>query len=443
MSPLFLPQGSRSPVRTHLFRVVPGDYRARVAAPAHSPTPRPRVPIPPAFARPASRALLLAALVALPGGCGENAPPPALSTESLVGDDTCLTCHAEFATYAATAHARSSALASTDAIDGSFFEGENLLNTSNPNLHYRMEALDGGGFRQVAVAGPAGEGEVQGEAPIDVVIGSGRKGQTYLYWRDDLLYQLPVSHWTGIGWANSPGYPDRAAVFNRPVNPRCLECHATYARDIPDPAAGNRYDPASLVTGISCESCHGAGSEHVALAGAARWWRPGGITNPAGLPRDRQIDGCALCHGGIGESLLPPFSYRPGQPLSAYLHQPAPPPDADVDVHGNQVALLARSGCFLESEMTCATCHNVHDVERDVTAFSATCISCHAPGDALPADHGQALPGNCVDCHMPNLETRVIVADDAAGVLRPRIRSHWIQVYPEISAELARAAAGG
>lgn len=382
-------------------------------------------------------------IAALLGGCVDSAPPPALSTASLVGDDTCLACHTDFDAYAATAHARTSASAAAGTIDGSFLEGENLLSTANPNLHYRMEAVPGGGFRQVALGGPPGEGEVVAEAPIDVVVGSGRKGQTYLYWRDDLLYQLPVSHWTGIGWANSPGYPDRVAIFNRAVQPRCLECHVTYARNIPDPGAGNRYDPSTLVTGISCESCHGAGSEHVASARGGGWGRGNGIVNPASLSRERQIDGCALCHGGIGESLLPPYSYRPGQPLSAYLHQPAPPPEAEVDVHGSQVALLARSACFIESRMTCATCHNVHEVERDVTTFSVTCISCHAPGDALPADHGQALPGNCVDCHMPNLQTSVIVADDAAGVLRPRIRSHWIQVYPEISAELARAATGG
>ena len=390
-----------------------------------------------------SSGLRLVVVVALLSGCAESAPPPALSTASLVGNAACLECHTGFDAYAGTAHARSSAPAAANTIDGSFLEGENLLSTANPALHYRMEAAPGEGFRQVAMGGPPGEEEIVAEAPIDLVIGSGRKGQTYLYWREDLLYQLPVSHWTGIGWANSPGYPDRVAVFNRAVNPRCLECHATYARNVPDPSVGNRYDPSSLVAGISCESCHGAGSEHVVLAQAGGWRRGDAIVNPASLPRERQIDGCALCHGGIGESLLPPYSYRPGQPLSAYLHQSPPPPNQEVDVHGNQVALLARSACFIESRMTCATCHNVHDMERDVTAFSETCVSCHAPGEALPADHGEVLPGNCVDCHMPNLETQVIVADDAGGVLRPRIRSHWIRVYPEISAELARAAAGG
>ncbi len=64
---------------------------------------------------------------------------------------------------------------------------------------------------------------------FDLVIGSGRKGQTYLYWKEDQLFQLPVSYWTEVGsWVNSPGYGDRTLDFSRPVVPRCLECHASF-----------------------------------------------------------------------------------------------------------------------------------------------------------------------------------------------------------------------
>src|SRR5690606_10327955 len=144
-----------------------------------------------------------------------------------------------------------------------------------------------------------------------------------------------------------------------------------------------------------------------------------------------RIDGCALCHGGIGESLQPPFSYPAGEELAEYLHQPAPPPGAPVDVHGNQVALLARSPCFQASEMTCSTCHDVHRPQREAAEFSSACTSCHTPGREIPADHGASAPGNCVDCHMPELPTNVIVADGAGGTLRPRVRTHWITVYPD------------
>jgi hypothetical protein len=43
---------------------------------------------------------------------------------------------------------------------------------------------------------------------IAVVVRSGEQGQTYLYWNEDQLFQLPVSYWTKLGWVNSPGYRD-------------------------------------------------------------------------------------------------------------------------------------------------------------------------------------------------------------------------------------------
>lgn len=354
-----------------------------------------------------------------------------MTAANLVGDSTCVGCHAEMNGFITTAHARTSAPATADNIAGSFAAGENVLLTANAFLHYHMAATDSG-FRQRAVQ-LSGTDTVVTDERFDVVTGSGRKGQTYLYWRDDRLYQLPVSYWRGIGWANSPGYPDGMAIFSRPVTPRCLECHATFAEAVQGPGGGNRYDPESMVLGISCESCHGPGRDHVAAERSPlAWLRPASaIIDPGDLPRERELDGCAICHGGIGEPVLPPFSYRPGEPLSIYLHQPAPAPGEAVDVHGNQVALLARSPCFQQSQMTCSTCHDVHRPQRELAEFSATCVSCHAPGDELPADHGAAMPGNCVDCHMPELPTNVIVTDGAGGTLQPSVRTHWIAIYPD------------
>src|SRR2546426_7531018 len=63
---------------------------------------------------------------------------------------------------------------------------------------------------------------------IDLVVGSGRRGQSYLYWRNGLLFELPVSYLAGIDqWINSPGYTDGEIDFARVIVPRCLECHST------------------------------------------------------------------------------------------------------------------------------------------------------------------------------------------------------------------------
>src|ERR1700733_16269320 len=83
------------------------------------------------------------------------------------------------------------------------------------------------GFYQTAVAGWPGQLQRKSER-MDVVIGSGVRGQSYLYWHDDRRFELPVSYWSdGSRWINSPGYKDGTMNFSRAVIPRCLECHAT------------------------------------------------------------------------------------------------------------------------------------------------------------------------------------------------------------------------
>ena len=52
---------------------------------------------------------------------------------------------------------------------------------------------------------------------IDLITGSGMRGQTYLFWQGDRLFELPVSYWSdGHRWINSPGYIDGTADFSRP-----------------------------------------------------------------------------------------------------------------------------------------------------------------------------------------------------------------------------------
>jgi len=217
------------------------------------------------------------------------------------------------------------------------------------------------------------------------------------------------------------------------VPPRCLECHATYFHSLAPPP--NRYDRHEFVLGIACEKCHGPGREHVALyASAHPPGSPTAIVNPARLPRDRQIDLCALCHAGPGEPApAPAFSFSPGDYIDDYLNLESLDPEAPIDVHGSQVELLKKSRCFQSSKtMTCSTCHEVHRVEREPATFSGDCLSCHKVENCgLYPKRGKELANNCVDCHMPNQPTSLIVSSWNGRTVRPRIRNHWIKVYPE------------
>jgi len=152
--------------------------------------------------------------------------------------------------------------------------------------------------------------------------------------------------------------------------------------------------------------------------------------NPARLTRARQMDACAQCHGGLGTPRLPSFSYVAGYPLDRFVELMTPPPDAPVDVHGNQVALLERSRCFQKSEMTCLTCHDVHVTQRDTKQLSGRCLTCHQEQSCkLFPKEGHALAGRCVDCHMPLQSSNLIVSKLEGEQKQALVRSHWIKVY--------------
>ena len=174
----------------------------------------------------------------------------------------------------------------------------------------------------------------------------------------------------------SPGYPEDKAYFDREIEPSCLGCHATFAEG-------------KLLPGIQCSKCHGDSADHKQLR------------NPAGFNREAKIAVCSACHGGK-ES------------------------DPKAEVHGNQVALLRRSRCFQSSaEMTCGSCHNIHQVQRDLVAMSAGCAACHQRQTCKRA----ATVDNCIECHMPKRESVAIQFRREGKALAQTYRTHTIAVY--------------
>jgi len=312
------------------------------------------------------------------------------------------------------------------------------MRTSNPYLHFEMTTGPNGYF-QSAVEEPGEGKKITRTERIDIVAGIPRKGQSYLFWKGDQLFQLPVTYWTETNsWVNSPSYPDGSPHFDKAIIPRCLECHASSFEWMPPPV--NRYRKSSLVLGITCEKCHGPGREHVALhstppgskalpVGASK-----AIVNPARLPRDRQIDVCGLCHSGNGTPIAPSLSFLPGDALEDYIDIPYSSPENAVDVHGNQVQLLRRSRCFrATTTMTCTTCHDVHTTQRDAAAFSSRCLTCHEPKQCGEhAKLGDQISSNCIDCHMPLQESKVLFSNTNGQHLEPRVRNHRIGIYADV-----------
>ena len=363
-------------------------------------------------------------------------------TQGFLGATACRDCHAEmFEGFAQTAHHRTSLLPSAETILGTF---PAVLRTANPDLHFELQQTEKG-FFQSAVGFRNGRSDRQRQR-IDLILGSGKLGQSFLYWRknvfgEDELFQLPVSYVTPSDkWENSPGYNDGQADFDRVIQPRCLECHTTWVGSSAPPRPGvNSYDRERFVLGISCEKCHGPGQQHVTHHREhPQDDSPRYVTQPGSLPPQRQIELCSLCHSGAGIPLQPTFSYRPGDPLDEFLELPPHAEQNRIGVHSNnQVSRLSKSRCFQETKgMTCTTCHDLHRFERgDLTTFSQRCLQCHQLD--LTGTHeilGAQVNDNCIDCHVLKHEDKETPFETPEGTFYVEMRDHLIGIYPAASA---------
>ena len=351
--------------------------------------------------------------------------------EQYAGSEACRTCHSAICdSFKTTVHYLTSGIASKEYIKGSFAKNENKF-IYNDSMKVFMEERQTGLF-QVAYI----NGKEERAQRFDIVIGSGKKGQTYLYWRGNELNQLPVSYFANVhNWANSPGYPATNILFDRNIETRCMECHTTYTKDFM-----GGYLPNQIIYGVGCERCHGPAAKHIEFHMENPQEKQGRfITNPASLKRQQSLDLCALCHSGVMRSMKPAFSFLPGDTLSNYFIKNSSGIDSfKLDVHANQYGLLTASKCFrISGTITCSSCHNIHVKESgNLIAYAKKCMNCHSQTNhkqgTLQEESQSFMMVNCVNCHMPvgaskNLTLLVSGNETPSPEL---VRSHLIAIYP-------------
>ncbi len=368
------------------------------------------------------------------------APKTSTKRSASVADvSTCRTCHRAITdSFMRTAHYFDSRPASSSSIKGSFEDGKNRY-----KYNQFMEVVmvkDGNNYVQ--------SGRVNGmetnSAPFDMVIGSGRNGQTYFTWFGNQLYQLPVSYYTPANqWCNSPGFPNYF-LFERQVRPNCLECHTSYTNVLSNET--NEFEKPSIIYGITCERCHPGAVEHATYQTAHSQEKESRyVVNAAHLDRQLRMDGCALCHSGQRAPIQPPFSFKVGDALEKYSVGGPVSRQADtLDVHGNQYGLLTSSKCYIKSvNMDCSTCHDVHTNQyKDPKLFSSKCVTCHTEvKHTTPAVNNiMSITDNCIDCHMPVLASKKIQLNVKVGeqLLPDYLRSHYISIYKKATDEFMK-----
>ncbi|GAC1382174.1 MAG: multiheme c-type cytochrome [Ginsengibacter sp.] len=349
--------------------------------------------------------------------------------QEYAGSQKCADCHKNiFESHLKTAHHLTSQPAIAKYIKGVFDSGKNSY-YYNQSVYVSIEKRDSG-FYQVEYF----RGSEKKAKRMDIVIGSGTMGQSFLNWRGDHLFQLPITYFTAANaWSNSPGFPDKV-LFNRLITSRCLECHASMAKvtSIPD-VDPESFASSQIIFGVECEKCHGPGAEHVNyekqhLADKAVKF----IINPKHLTRQQNLDLCASCHGGRLQKLKPSFEFTAGDALADFFRVDTLNSDPEkIDVHGNQYGLLRASKCFrASSTLTCNSCHNSHENEKgNVALFSERCMTCHNSAHTAVTNFST----NCIDCHMPLKSSKAIAVQLEGGEkpIAALIRSHLIKVYPD------------
>lgn len=406
-------------------------------------------------------------------------PGAPASVKSYAPAESCKACHAEvWKTYSLTGMGRAFAAFRADRTAADFTV-RNRFNHKASDSHFTMLRRGDEAFMRRHQIGVRGEEINVVEKRVDYIMGSGHKAQTLIHrnQRNELI-ELPVAWYSANGgyWAMNPNYdrPDHEG-FRRRIRYDCFFCHNAY------PQLGNRSDdfhtdpiyPEKLPAGIDCQRCHGPGQAHVDAAARKLPVSQirSAIVNPKRLNRDQQMEICLQCHlqstsSPLPHSIVKPgrgvFSFRAGEPLGDYAAFFDHPPGAGYDDKfeiAHAAYRLRQSACYLQSAMTCTTCHNPHDVKRGDAAVAQTMAACRACHQQVPARVEHKKASECVSCHMPQRRTEdaveVVMTDHrivrrpAKGALTARLaertgptyRGPVAAYYPEKPAELVYAIA--
>jgi len=293
---------------------------------------------------------------------------------------------------------------------------------------------------------------------------------------DRLLQTLPLVYLIG----DQRWIPREAAFMSPPDSPgrmitqwnhHCIRCHSTAGNPGLDEKTG-RLDSSVAELGISCESCHGPGEEHVRRnQNVARRYQnhldgkaDPTIVNPARLDHRRSSQVCGQCHGVYifrDEFAMRSASegglYKPGEDLEHaryYIQHPARAPSAErwedlrknpeffrerwwddgtILAGGREYTAMAVSGCYTRGQMSCLSCHSMHDSDpvdqlKPRMEGNAACTQCHT-GEKYTRDltshtfHNAKSPGSdCMNCHMPHTTYALLGAIRSHEIASPDVR---------------------
>lgn len=334
----------------------------------------------------------------------ESIPTPAANAvESGWADEsTCIDCHDQAEDFGRTGHARTLTTASDDVS----WSALRQLSQSKIGDTERVSVARTLSGKILAQRIPGGGTKAQ--IPLDWCFGSGAHARTWVTTLTDSLGQTDLLEFRWTWYQHSqdfdltPGQPDQCGAGHLPQfglqfdGARAWRCFACHSTRLPSKAGQLSFE--KMHPGVTCQNCHGPRQAHVASNGLSR--------NPAWefKDRDQQVARCAECHRDSAEQK--PETIRHGNP----------------DIARFQPIGLSRSMCFLKSDMSCTTCHNVHrPMSSQFPRRISQCTQCHDSEASHQTSCSAGMMDRCIDCHMPALDT-------GRGL---EFVDHWIRIPDE------------
>lgn len=307
------------------------------------------------------------------------------------GRKACASCHAELVRTQSTTQMAQTLMPASDSAVLAGHTGEIFTFGS---YRYSVERAAGSFTLKVT------DGTQKGREPLQWAFGSGAVAQSYVWWQNGQLYESRFNYFAPLhGFDRTPARLQGGPISLEMAEGRqmaefdarkCYACHSTALTDN-GPLAAAQFHP-----GITCESCHGPGREHIAAIRTADSDEVH-IVNPAKLTPVQSVDFCGACHGTPRDIELMGTAGKITVRFPAYR--------------------LEKSRCWGsngDARLTCYACHNPHrPLEREDAAYDVACLRCHA-NSATASEHAAAkqpacpvAKSRCTSCHM----ARVNIAD--------------------------------
>lgn len=349
---------------------------------------------------------------------------------TFAGSQTCLECHeTEYNSWKHSDHdnAMDTAIASTVLGDFNNAEFERNGFTS------RFYTEDGKYF--VHTQGPGGE---PGDFQIAYTFGV-RPLQQYLIPFEDGRYQcLQITwdtereQWYHLGdsvYQDQEILPDDWLYWTNNAqnwNGMCAECHSTNLQKNYNPET-HVYNTTWSEIDVSCEACHGPGSEHNKWAAIDSLSRPktdnyGLVVQTSNITSSQLVNQCAYCHArrsSFGDFVHPHDELfdiiSPQLPIQPFYH-----PDGQILEEDYVYASFTQSKMH-QNNVRCTNCHDAHSLKLKFDGNNL-CYQCHKQedyenynhhfhktfndeGEDLVLENGEILAvgegSQCITCHMP------------------------------------------